>query len=72
MVLTIGNYSFFSCSLLETVIRVENISMINDYAFQYCYNLICIYFYGRISPTSVVMTFESYQNETFGEFNISK
>ena len=56
---------------------------IENYAFRYCYDLKCIYFYGETSPkfgtdvfanisTNSVMTHETYKNDTFSTLNVVK
>ena len=75
--------NFFSCSALETVIIEEGVKTIGESAFESCSSLKSIYFYGETLPTvppsaflgvsaASVMTLEAYQNEIFGELNVSK
>ena len=79
---TIGNSVFHLCSSLKTLTFWNSVRIIGSNAFRDCKNMSRIYFYGEISPIidttsflnvpiTTIMTLKSYQNETFGEFNIS-
>ena len=83
LVTPIGNYAFYSCYGLEAVSIGENVETIGESAFRSCSSLKCIYFYGETSPivgssafsgvpAAYVMTLETFQNETFGDLNVSK
>ena len=49
--ITIGDWVFFSCQSLITVILEKSVRTTGNYAFYNCKDLICIYFYGETTPT---------------------
>ena len=81
----ISSKSFECCIELKSIIILSNISKIQEYAFLNCYNLECILYYGTNNPEiiydnsfsgceklSFIITYLTYSNETFGQFNVSK
>ena len=81
----ISSKSFECCIELKSIIILSNISKIQEYAFLNCYNLEYILYYGTNNPEiiydnsfsgceklSFIITYLTYSNETFGQFNVSK
>ena len=71
-VTSIGSYAFYSCTNLVTMILGESVSSIGNCAFMYCNNLMCIYFYGELSPTFGSSLFIYFSHDCNDTWNISK
>ena len=46
-VTTIGNYAFFYCTNLTSIMIPNSVTSIGNYAFEYCYSLAGVYFQGN-------------------------
>ena len=81
----ISSHSFEGCNKLKSITILSNISYIQEYAFLNCFNLECIIYYGTNNPETIydnsfsgceqlsyIITYLTYSNETFGQFNVSK
>jgi hypothetical protein len=43
---SIGEYTFFGCSNLTSVVISDSVTSISNYAFQFCYSLTEVYYIG--------------------------